>query len=134
MAERQGLLAGCALPDRFISAAATPCGGIRVGRFRDPGVIAPAGDQLQLTTGRQEDADPDRGRQELRLGGTAIAGAAIIPSAPSLVGLVLAAGPALIDPIHPGEVIVALSSQRRERSVVVGTKKPVMYQLATHLG
>jgi hypothetical protein len=29
-----------------------------------------------------------------------------MPSAPSLVGLVLAAGPALIDPIHPGEVIV----------------------------
>jgi hypothetical protein len=107
----------------------TACGGIRVGRFREPDVIAPAGDQLQLTTGRQEDADADRGRQELRLGGTAVAGAAIIPGAPSLVGLVLAAGPALIDPIDPGEVIVGRSSQRRERSVVVGARKPATYQL-----
>jgi hypothetical protein len=104
VAERHGLLAGCALPDRLLSIVATACGGIRVGRFGEPGVIAPAGDQLQLTTGRQEDADADRGRQELRLGGAAIAGAAIMPGAPRLVGLVLAAGPALIDPIDPGEV------------------------------
>ena len=96
-----GLLAGCALPDRLLSIVTTACGGIRAGRFGEPDVIGPAGDQLQLTTGRQEDADADRGRQELRLGGTAVAGAAIIPGAPSLVGLVLAAGPALIDPSTP---------------------------------
>ena len=76
--EQQRLLAWRALPGLFV--ACSTSGSIGVGAFGELGVIAPAGDQLQLTTGRQEDADADRGRQELRLGGTAIAGAAIIPA------------------------------------------------------
>ena len=111
--EQQRLLAWRALPGLFV--ACSTSGSIGVGAFGELGVIAPAGEQLQLTTRGQHHADPNRGGQELGLGGARFSRATVVTSASGLVGLVSAAGLTQVNTIGGGEVVVGcvVAAQRK---------------------
>ena len=82
MAEGQRLLAWSALPALLLTGSALfsgdACRSVGVGALGKSDVVAPGGDQMQIATWRQQHAHADGRGEQLRLGRTRFAAAAVI--------------------------------------------------------